>query len=89
MGIRILIMTDPKEVAQAIWNTYVDGYSKALMTPVEQFDTYLDPYSKKIISDILREVVSELQYYQFKEDVEDLVLDARDILDVCEELEKL
>jgi hypothetical protein len=82
-------MTDKKEVAQAIWNTYVDGYSKALMTPVEQFDTYLDPYSKRIIADILREVVEQLQYYQFKEDVEDLVLDARAILDVCDELENL
>ena len=50
-------MTNKKEVAQAIWNTYVEGYSKALMTPVEQFDTYLDPYSKKIIADILREVL--------------------------------
>ena len=55
-------MTNKKEVAQAIWNTYVDGYSKALMTPVEQFSTYLDSDSKKIIADILREVVEQLQY---------------------------
>jgi hypothetical protein len=84
-------MTNKKEVAQAIWNTYVDGYSKALMTPVEQFDTYLDPYSKRIIADILRELVAELQYYQFcrEEGVEDMVLDDRAILDVCDELENL
>ena len=84
-------MANKKEVAQVIWNTYVDGYSKALMTPVEQFDTYLDPYSKKIIADILRELVAELQYYQFcrEEGVEDMVLDARAILDVCDELENL
>ena len=84
-------MTNKKEVAQAIWNTYVDGYSEALMTPVEQFDTYLDPYSKKIIADILRELVAELQYYQCceEEGVEDMVLDARAILDVCDELENL
>ena len=81
-------MTNKKEVAQAIWNTYVDGYSKALMTPVEQFDTYLDPYSKKIISDILRQLVFELQYYNCLEG-EDFLLDARAILDVCEELENL
>ena len=84
-------MTNKKEVAQAIWDTYLGGYSKALMTPVEQFDTYLDPYSKKIISNILRELVFELQYYQCcgDEGVEDMVLDARDILDVCDELENL
>ena len=84
-------MTNKKEVAQAIWNTYVDGYSEALMTPVEQFDTYLDPYSKKIIADILRDVVEQLQYYQCceEEGVEDMVLDARDVLDVCDELENL
>ena len=84
-------MTNKKEVAQAIWNTYVDGYSEALMTPVEQFDTYLDPYSKKIIADILRDVVEQLQYYQCceEEGVEDMVLDARAILDVCDELENL
>ena len=84
-------MTNKKEVAQAIWDTYLGGYSKALMTPVEQFDTYLDPYSRKIISNILRELVFELQYYQCcgDEGVEDMVLDARDILDVCDELENL
>ena len=84
-------MTNKKEVAEAIWNTYVNGYSKALMTPVEQFDTYLDPYSKKIIADILRQLVFELQYYQCCEEagVEDMVLDARAILDVCDELEVL
>ena len=38
---------------------------------------------------VLRELVAELQYYQFKEDVEDMVLDARAILDVCDELENL
>lgn len=41
------------------------------------------------IANALREVVEQLQYYQFKEDVEDMVLDARAILDVCDELENL
>ena len=81
-------MTNKKEVAQAIWNTYVDGYSKALMTPVEQFDTYLDPYSKKIIADILREVANQLQYYNFGEG-EDMILDARDLYDLATEIENL
>ena len=84
-------MTDKKEVAQAIWDTYIGGYSKALMTPVEQFDTSITSDSRKIISNILRELVFELQYYQCcgDEGVEDMVLDARDILDVCDELENL
>ena len=84
-------MTNKKEVAQAIWDTYLGGYSKALMTPVEQFDTSSTSDSKKIISNILRELVFELQYYQCcgDEGVEDMVLDARDILDVCDELENL
>jgi hypothetical protein len=36
-------MTNHKqERAQKIWNTYVNGYSKLLCTPVEQFDDSLD-----------------------------------------------
>jgi hypothetical protein len=84
-------MTNKKEVAQAIWDTYLGGYSKALMTPVEQFDTSSTSDSRKIIANALRELVFELQYYQCcgDEGVEDMVLDARDILDVCDELENL
>ena len=84
-------MTNKKEVAQAIWDTYLGGYSKALMTPVEQFDTSITSDSRKIISNILRELVFELQYYPCcgDEGAEDMVLDARDILDVCDELENL
>jgi hypothetical protein len=85
-------MTNKKEVAQAIWDTYLGGYSKALMTPVEQFDTSSTSDSSKIaVINILRELVFELQYYQCcgDEGVEDMVLDARDILDVCDELENL
>ena len=84
-------MTNKKEVAQAIWDTYIGGYSKALMTPVEQFDTSSTSDSRKIIANALRELVFELQYYQCcgDEGVEDMVLDARDILDVCDELENL
>jgi hypothetical protein len=45
----------------------------------------------KVIACALRELVAELQYYQFcrEEGVEDMVLDARAILDVCDELENL
>jgi len=85
------MLTNKKEVAQKIWDTYCEGYSEALMTPVESFSTYLDKDSKKIIASVLREVVIQLQYYQCCEDegVEDMVLDARAILDVADELEAL
>ena len=84
-------MTNKKEVAQKIWDTYCEGYSEALMTPVESFSTYLDKDSRKIIASVLREVVVQLQYYQCCEDegVVDMVLDARAILDVADELEVL
>ena len=84
-------MTNKKEVAQKIWDTYCEGYSEALMTPVESFSTYLDKDSRKIIASVLREVVSQLQYYQCCEDegVVDMVLDARAVLDVADELEAL
>ena len=84
-------MTNKKEVAQKIWDTYCEGYSEALMTPVESFSTYLDKDSRKIIASVLREVVIQLQYYQCCEDegVVDMVLDARAILDVADELENL
>ena len=81
-NLKIIKMTNKKEVAQAIWDTYIDGYSKALMTPVEQFDTYLDPYSKKIIADILRVVINDLQ-------VSPGVVMCYDILELCDELENL
>jgi hypothetical protein len=47
--------------------------------------------TEKIIANALRQLVFELQYYQCcgDEGVEDMVLDARDILDVCDELENL
>ena len=84
-------MTNKKEVAQKIWDTYCEGYSEALMTPVESFSTYLDKDSRKIIASVLREVANQLQYYQCCEDegVVDMVLDARAILDVADELEAL
>jgi len=45
----------------------------------------------KVIAVALREVVDLLQYYQFceEEGVEDMVLDARAILDVADEVEAL
>ena len=82
-------MTNKKEVAQKIWDTYREGYSEALMTPVESFSTYLDKDSRKIIASVLREVVSQLQYQSFHHTEAFMQLDADDILDVADELEAL
>jgi hypothetical protein len=70
-------MTNKKEVAQKVF----EAFWKDEPHPCE-----VDGYE---IANALRELVAELQYYQFKEDVEDMVLDARAILDVCDELENL
>jgi|APGre2960657373_1045057.scaffolds.fasta_scaffold326386_1 hypothetical protein len=35
-------MTDMKTKAQKIWDTYREGYSEALMTPMESFDIFCD-----------------------------------------------
>ena len=70
-------MTDKKEVAQKVFEAFWKN---------EPHPCNVDGYE---IANALRELVAELQYYQFKEDVEDMVLDARAILDVCDELENL
>ena len=61
--------------------------AQRIMKAYEAEDTYNFP--KDGVAAALREVVEQLQYYQFKEDVEDMVLDARAVLDVCDELENL
>jgi hypothetical protein len=81
-------MTNKKEVAQAIWDTYLGGYSKALMTPVEQFDTSITSDSRKIVADVLREVANQLQYHNFGEGV-DMIVDAHSLYEVADELEVL
>ena len=70
------------ERAQKIWDTYVEGYAEALMTPVEDFSTYLDKDSRKIISSVLRKVINQLQ-------VSPGVIKCDDMLELCEELENL
>ena len=46
-------------------------------------------YDEDFIISVLRELVFQLQYYQCcrDQDIEDMVLDARAILDVADELE--
>ena len=70
-------MTNKKVVAQKVLEAFWKN---------EPHPCNVDGYE---IANALRELVAELQYYQFKEDVEDMVLDARAILDVCDELENL
>ena len=81
-------MTNKKEVAQAIWDTYLGGYSKALMTPVEQFDTSITSDSRKIVANVLREVANQLQYQNFGGGV-DMIVDAHALYEVADELEVL
>ena len=66
-------MTNKKEVAQKVLEAYETSYTESGLVAA------------------LRELVAELQYYQFcrEEGVEDMVLDARAILDVADELENL
>jgi hypothetical protein len=70
------------ERAQKIWDTYINGYSEALMTPVEDFATYLDEDSRKIIASVLRETINQLQQSPG-------VIMCADVLELCEELEAL
>jgi hypothetical protein len=79
------------ERAQKIWDIYVNGYSEALMTPVECFDTYLDKDSKKILASIIREIANEHGYYWREDlaDVGDMVVDARLLYELANELEAL
>jgi hypothetical protein len=78
-------MTNKKEVAQAIKDAvrtvYKDDWCKEAGWEID----------KPTVITALREIVFQLQYYQCceEEGVEDMVLDARAILDVCDELEKL
>lgn len=74
--------------AQKIWNTYIEGYSEALCTPVENFDTTMDKDSRKIIADVIREIVNQLQYYNPGEGV-DMIVDAQALYELSDELEKL
>ena len=73
-------MTNKKEVAQKVMDAFYKDW-----TDEEHID------DKIAVINVLRELVFELQYYQCcgDEGVEDMVLDARDILDVCDELENL
>lgn len=68
-------MTDKKKVAHAIMEAYYN----------------IDTTEEDGIIALLRELVIQLQYYQCCEEaaVEDMVLDARAILDVADELESI
>lgn len=50
---------------------------------------YETSYTESGLVAALREVVYQLQYHNFGECGEDMIIDARAILDVCDELENL
>ena len=73
-------MNDPKEIADKV----MTGFYRSCLgkNPTFQDD-------KIAVAAALREVVYQLQYYNFGECGEDMIIDARAILDVCDELETL
>jgi hypothetical protein len=76
------------KVSEKVWNTYINGYSEVLMTPVELFDKSFDPKSKKILANVLRELANQLQYNpNLPED--DMIINAWDVYEIANELEKL
>ena len=78
-------MTNKKEVAQTLKDAVKTLYQNEKCADMGW------EADKPTVIIVLRELVAELQYYQFcrEEGVEDMVLDARAILDVCDELENL
>jgi hypothetical protein len=75
-------MTDKKEVAQAVMNEFYSTFAN------ERRDFIIQKLNNDAVANVLRELVFELQYYNCLEG-EDFLLDARAILDVCDELENL
>jgi uncharacterized FlaG/YvyC family protein len=73
-------MTQLSPQAQAIWDTYIGGYSKLLMTPVEQFDTSMDEDIKKILAAVLRAAANQV--------IEE-VSPVEELLNLAEELEQI
>lgn len=82
-------MTKMKITAQAIWDTYIEGYSKALMTPVESFDTYLDKDSRKIIASVLRCLIDECSEVRGtgRVDKKSQVVSVKTLMELATELE--
>jgi hypothetical protein len=68
--------------AQKIWDTYINGYSELLCTPVENFDNSLDEGIKKILASVLRETINVLQ-------VSPGIIRCPDVLELCDELKNL
>ena len=78
-------MTEIEEVGQKVMEAFYSTFAN------ERQDFIIQKLNNDAVANVLRELVFELQYYQCcgDEGVEDMVLDARDILDVCDELENL
>lgn len=71
---RTMVMT---EKAQKIWD---DFCGELTQEPTEDM--------KEALATSIREIVNGLQYYNFREG-EDMILDARDLYDLADELETL
>lgn len=67
-----------QKVMDAFYSTFAD----------KRQDFIIQKLNNDAVSNVLRELVFELQYYNCLEG-EDFIIDARAILDVCDELEQL
>ena len=67
------------ETSKKVWKAFWEN---------TKYPENIDPWN---LANAIRELVVQLQYYQCcrDQDIEDMVLDARAILDLCDELEKL
>ena len=64
--------------AQQIWEAFK---GELIVEPTDDM--------REALSTAIREIVNEFQYYSFAEEVEDCIVDARDLYDLADELEKL
>ena len=77
-------MTNKKEVAQAIWDAFYSTFAD------ERVDFTIQKLNNTALANVLREVINQLQYdIADWMDTKHMVIDVRDILKVCDELENL
>ena len=77
------------EKAQKIWETYINGYSELLCTPVENFDNSLDEGIKKIIASVLRAAVQSVYPDELEQSLTTFIAWKRELLEIADELETL
>lgn len=77
-----LMMTNKKEVAQAIVDAFYSTFAD------ERVDFTVQKLNNTALANVLREVANQLQYYNFGEGV-DMIVDSHSLYEVADELEVL